>query len=364
MTTRLSFLAALTFCLPLSAIFTLPASAAAPGKVPAYLEAKDWLIACDNARRCDARGFSDDHQGTEMIITRDAGPNAWPRIVLESMGPLPPDNATLDGKPFALPKTVKSGVFDKDTPGSDTLAVDGQAAVDLLKQLRNGTKLSFGAPKGDTDPSVSLSGLAAVMLTMDDVQGRIGTETAVARPGTAKAAGVPPAPPLPTAGKGAPPPAKPFSGAEAAALVKALRNSPLMKQADCDGGIDKPEDSASKLTDHLGVVMLECLRGAYQSSDLVLLVTDGKASTAKQLTLPVPLQKDPVDLFGNAAFDAGTATLSTSAKGRGLADCGMSASWIFDGKGFVLQSYNRQDKCGGIEPGDWPVLLRVAGALR
>jgi len=46
------------------------------------------------------------------------------------------------------------------------------------------------------------------------------------------------------------------------------------------------------------------------------------------------------------------------AKGRGLTDCGMSAGWIWDGKGFVLSDFSLQIPCGGVYPGDWPTLFR------
>lgn len=41
------------------------------------------------------------------------------------------------------------------------------------------------------------------------------------------------------------------------------------------------------------------------------------------------------------------------AKGRGLADCGMSASWAWDGNAFRLTSYRSLDECRGAPPGTW-----------
>ena len=66
-----------------------------------------------------------------------------------------------------------------------------------------------------------------------------------------------------------------------------------------------------------------------------------------------------MDSFTNADFDPATATLSQYAKGRGVADCGVSASWRFDGERFVLKAYALLDRCGGVQPGDWIDLWRT-----
>ena len=42
-----------------------------------------------------------------------------------------------------------------------------------------------------------------------------------------------------------------------------------------------------------------------------------------------------------------------AAKGRGLADCGSSASWAWDGKMFRLASYQSLGLCRGAPPGTW-----------
>ena len=58
------------------------------------------------------------------------------------------------------------------------------------------------------------------------------------------------------------------------------------------------------------------------------------------------------------------ATLSYSNKGRGVGDCGDSATWRFDGNNFVLASYSSLNRCGGVLPDDWPVYWRTAAAAQ
>ena len=50
-----------------------------------------------------------------------------------------------------------------------------------------------------------------------------------------------------------------------------------------------------------------------------------------------------------------------AARGRGLADCGESAIWRFNGKGFELMSYHNQPTCDGGEPGNWPSVWLMPG---
>ena len=100
---------------------------------------------------------------------------------------------------------------------------------------------------------------------------------------------------------------------------------------------------------------------AYQGSSVVaVLPRGGGPDRPVKLALP--------GLPGGAAsgpdmvdpeFDPTAGTLSSSAKGRGLADCGCSAVWVWSRGAFQLKVLNYQDQCGGTEPGDWPTLFRT-----
>ena len=58
-------------------------------------------------------------------------------------------------------------------------------------------------------------------------------------------------------------------------------------------------------------------------------------------------------LLTEADFSIEDRLLSEWAKGRGLADCGMSASWTWDGRMFRLTSYRSLEECRGAPPGTW-----------
>ena len=80
-----------------------------------------------------------------------------------------------------------------------------------------------------------------------------------------------------------------------------------------------------------------------------------------RLTVPVQVEGAPrvIEAFTSVGFGQGQ--LSHFAKGRGLADCGESAAWAFDGQDFRLQRYHRLGWCRGGNPGDWPTLWRTRG---
>jgi hypothetical protein len=63
-------------------------------------------------------------------------------------------------------------------------------------------------------------------------------------------------------------------------------------------------------------------------------------------------------------WDAEHATVFEAAKGRGLADCGSSTSWVFDGTDFRLAEASRMNRCAGGPPGDWPTVYRSKVEVR
>ena len=231
----------------------------------------------------------------------------------------------------------------------------------FLDAVRNGTDLRAGI--GEDAPSASLAGLSAALLLIDETQGRLGTTTALLRRGPLPAAQVPAAPaaPLPTRAVVA----APLDDAEASRLVARVRLQAAddVRREDCFVEPDTAYDEAHALDHDEALVALECWRGAYQSSSLLFRVRRDGAGAPRRLRLTVPVQDEGaprvIDAFTNVGFGQGQ--LSHFAKGRGLADCGESATWAFDGRDFRLQRYHRLGWCRGGNPGDWPTLWRTRG---
>jgi hypothetical protein len=292
-----------------------------------------------------------------MAVTRAAGPDGALTVLFDAGVALDAASLTLDGKP--LPPALRAALAPDPQSHGETLTSTGSAAAaEFLRGIRDGTDLTIGlADKTDT-VRVSLRGLAAALLLIDDVQGRVGGQTALARPGPAPASDVPAAlalPPIP------PPPPRPpvLSEKTAKRLTAALRASATVKRA-CDNlEEDAASDDAVMLNKTQALVSVVCAVGAYRKVWRLFLVPPGQPQAAQPLTLKVPLRKDPIDDFVNIAFDPATGRLDMHDPCRSVGDCGQSATWYYDGRQFHLTAYRFLDLEGG-RPGAWPTLWRSA----
>jgi hypothetical protein len=375
-------------------------SAPAPA-VPLYQESKDWILACDNTRFCEAKGFSD-AESAAMRISRAAGPTGALTVEIDVPDTAESPDVTafrLDGRRLDL-KTIAWAPDDATGLGQATLVTaDDDSAYRLLRRIRDGRVLSLGDTR--SAPAVPLHGLATVLKVMDDVQSRTGNETALTQPGHGGARALAAAPAAPAL-QGAPPP-PPLPAAEARALAAGVRQA--MRGGDALAACDArtPSDIAVALTASEALVMAECTRAAYQSSYVVFRAPRADPAAAQVVTLALPpgleagaparspapsaaaspnitlqlakataepvraeavamaptASADPTGRMTEPTYNPRTATLASVSKGRGLADCGIRAEWRFDGQEFVPSAYRQQLRCGGGAPGDWPTLWRT-----
>src|ERR1700722_20290709 len=177
---------------------------------PAFAQMKefrDWLAACDNLRTCTAYGFDADMGGYAYVrLTRDGGADAPLRVTIavnvQEGGKFKVsfDDPALGG----LPAEATAGESSRDDDLKRLVIADPQAMETLLASLRKANKLivtRIDAPGATaSDPAVteiSLNGVVAAMLWMDDQQKRIDTVTALVKHGSKPATAVPP-PPAPS----------------------------------------------------------------------------------------------------------------------------------------------------------------------
>jgi hypothetical protein len=346
----------------LSAPLLFGAATPAAAADPSYREIKDWILACDNGGTCQAKFVLDDMAPTGALpdnasqgylaISREAGPDGKLIVATQSMADV--EHAAFDGAKMDVDGKPLTAAWGTDADGN--MVLSGDAARALLAAVADGKVLTF--PNNGAPQMISLVGLKAVLLAMDDAQGRVGTVTALARAGDKPASAVPAAPELPEVISA--PATGELSGAEAvAAAVRAAQNTTL-KAHECDA--DASQDLAYALNDREALVLLYCRMAAYQGS--VLLYRAPRAAPAKAVIVRLPLQPtlkpedaDTQGEYVEGAWDEKTATFTEAAKGRGLADCGLSTDWVFDGQDFHIASFTRQERCGG-PPGDWPSLYR------
>lgn len=333
----------------------LLAAAAPPPAVPVYRVFGRWLVACDNTRSCEARGF-DDTSSADLRVLR-AGGDARPSVIL-STADMPPDGSALrlDGAP--LPLSSPAWTHGDASPGNTAqLSTHDPAAVHaFVARARESHTLQLGGPDSDTVP---LDGFTAALLFMDAVQGRPGTATPLVA--TAGAGG-----PLPSLALPLPPPWRvppKLSDTEDRTLRKRAR----MLSSPTGGACDQTEaPDAYPLDTATALVLRPCEMFAYQGSSLVYVMPRPGAGPARPVSLLLPgLPKDEAGREGpemtEPSFDPATGQLSTMYKGRGPADCGLAANWTWHAGEFHLLGLSFQGQCGGSAPGDWPILYRTAG---
>ena len=301
-----------------------------------------WFVACDNARRCEARGVSEAAQ-IDLRLTRDAGP-AGPTLTLTTDLPMP-KAVRIGAESYNFgPAWTRSAA---GSTGDNALSTTDPAEIARVITLaRTAPTLNLGG-----GVSVPLDGMMAALLRVDDVQNRIGTATALV--GARGSRGVDDAPGLP----GAPVWIRPKPLPDPAAVAKATRTA-AAATLKANGCTVDPADEAYALDDTHAVVVLDCEHYAYQSSSLIMIASrQGGPAVPFAPELPTVKQRSAVWTEGSYNPDPGV--LGMSAKGRGLADCGFSASWIWSAGAFRLSSMNAQPLCGGAQPGDWPALYRT-----
>ena len=328
---------------------------AAPEEVPLYREIKDWVVACDNQRSCQAisAGQTSDYSALRLSLRRDAGLTGQPQLRLVYAGetqyfPLLADERLL---PNALTNALRLVPAENEL----VLETEGAAAFDLLAELRNAGRLRM-AVDGEEEAVVSLSGLSAALLLMDSVQGRLDTRGALYRPGTRADAEVPPPPPL--AKLPAYPATTPMPADEAERIRQAvLRETRDPQQEEEMGEAPVAEAFALSASEVLVVVRSWC--AAYNCEYALYRVQ------RKPPYQEVELRLDPLPLHGSEPtgwvdYDPQTGILQYRVKARGVGDCGEAGSWRFDGERFQVRSYQLMSRCASGNPGEWPTLWRVA----
>lgn len=292
---------------------------------------KDWAAACDNTRHCEAVGYQNMEEGDPVTLwlARDAGGNAPVLGKLMVYSDDEDDEALLSIRAGeVLIKGIRQDI------GAEQMAR-------LLPALKKAGVARVG--NGKREWQLSLAGLNAALLKIDDLQGRVGTVTALARPGNKPASAVPTAPPAPVL-RAAPLPVQRDS--DKALLPRVLD---ALKDADCENiASEGAFGDIYRISDSQLLVVRQCWLGAYQGAYGVWRVNDKPPYAPVRLMLPDASGKAQ-DTAVEAYFEDGV--LSSYAKGRGLNDCGSFARWLWTADGFKLLESSSGPLCRGMPGG-------------
>lgn len=301
---------------------------------------KDWAVACDNTRHCEAVGYQDMEQDAPVTLwlSRDAGGNAPVLGKLMAYAEDGDDNTSL---------SIRAGEVQIKGIKQDLTA-------EQMARLLPALKRAEVAPVSDGQRTwrLSLAGLNAALLKIDDLQGRVGTVTALARTGGKPASAVPAALPAPVL-RAAPLPAQRDSDK---ALLPALLDA--LKDGDCEAiASEGAYGDVYRLSATQLLVVRQCWLGAYQGAYGVWRVNDKPPYAAVRLMLPDAdgkLQDTAVEAY----FEDGV--LSSYAKGRGLNDCGSFERWLWTADGFKLLESSNGPLCRGMPGGGFMLRSWIA----
>jgi hypothetical protein len=315
----------------------LAAAAAVPQ--PAELKTfQDWTVGCDNGGACHAvalmpEDWPDD--GLTMSVRRGPEAGAQPVLAFEIGADSNAAAVSADGK--RLPVRLIGAEGQTRVAPADSAAMIGA--------LRSAARLQLQAADGKPLGTVSLKGASAALLYMDEKQRRTGTATALVRPGTRPAAGLT-APPLPVVT------ARPLSSARPLALT-AAGLAALRRKHGCTidevGGPDEAESAALGPAETL--LLLACGSGAYNISYVPFVLRRGPGPVRAELAAfdlkPAWWAEEGKPMLVNAGWDKESGLLTSFAKGRGVGDCGTSASYAWDGRAFRLVEQAEMGECRG-----------------
>lgn len=340
----------------LFAFFAIAAVPAMAGDVQPKLSKvmifKDWGVACDNGLGCEATTFKAENfpgEGLGLSMTRIAGREGAITITIYGA-----ESTATQYRLLVDRRVVKSGTM---VPNAE-IEITGNEALKFARALAVGRALRMTDNKGVEVGSLSLAGSSAALRYIDAAQGRTNNNSAIVALGKKAAYGKTVPLPVIEARKVVASQILP----DAATIVALSEGSPCANERN-----GPSEDLVYSLGgDESGnaraLVMLNCGNGAYNFSSGVYVGTrasDGKWSFA-------PAQFDFFDrnmmlqtlpLLVNADWDAASQSLGSFSKGRGVADCGSSGQYVWDGTRFRLTLANRMDECRGSM--DWLTVWRA-----
>lgn len=349
----LRLMMALLFCS--TALFAAPSNS---------FSHKDWEVVCDNVLTCRAAGYQSEHseQLVSVLLTRKAGAMSAVTTQVQLGGWLDDDAAEVQTKlPNPLPinlwlnqKNYGSIKLALDSRTGDLTAAQMQA---LLSALKQGQSIEFRYQ--NITWTLSGEGSSAVLLKMDDVQGRVGTASALIRKGNVSLKQIKVAPMLPTIRAVSLADVKPqildLNTATAKNVLMALRQSASVKAEDCETIVDASSFAGQsinlyRLNPKATLVEVPCWRGAYNEG-YGYWVMDRELKRVQQL----------VTLSGSGY---GSGAIEMAQKGRGIGDCWSTATWVWTNQGFVLSAEESDGMCRGFAGGAWDMPSFVSKVLR
>ncbi len=331
----------------------------------------DWQVVCDNTLTCRAAGYAEEDQlDTSASILLTVLPKVFlPSATVQFLPEVPKQNNTeaelwLNGKNY--------GEIQADADGYAYDLSPHQTKY-LINQARLNTRIEIRV--GSDRWTISDKGMSAVLLKLDEVQGRVGTPLALVSKNN-------PNRQTPKAAKAKPVIKKAYAYADNKQLDSsklAYFQANINKWIDIDAkeligseddmgdcelvnpkteayqrmqeyGVDRldwtftPVDATHTLASHL------CWQGAYNESSGYWLINHDKPSKPKLIT--------------TAGNDYSDGEIWAVHKDRGIGDCWNHAIWVWNGQTFAKSEDSSTGMCRGFAGGAWDLPTYVSEVVK
>ena len=319
---------------------------------------KAWTVACNNQRICGASSLlapaadapnADEISSVALTVDRGAAADSPAKLSLIASGEEAWEEKQV-GEAISLNVGEQSFEFGTLTKQQSTelkidLPAEQVAAVLAAAQKASTIKLLIGS----TEMDLSVSGLSASLLYMDEQQQRLETPTALIKKGSQaftasppKVASVTPIIQVDAAGEE-------LADVQAEVLATARKlKLPAVKNCNAERQTESEdtESMVALLDSRHYLISLNCGSRAYNSTTLLLVAPKDQIEKAKLAQINQGTDGDSL-LTGYTSYDSSTGLLHNLYKSRGLGDCGTDADWAWTGKQFTLVRLNVMDECRG-----------------
>jgi len=317
---------------------------------------RDWTVRC-SADMCRATTESRVGGGTlRATMERDGKPGTALFISITRDPPDPSDTTLI----LSITGTDRAALSLTSTDGRFYPLRMVPSDDPLIAALKDGKSLAVSttAAGSRSDDALSLSGVTAAFLFMDEFQDRLDRTDALVRVGFRPL----PAAASPPAGAQAPDSAE----IEYGALPVRFRRIAVEK-ADCDPEtVRGPAKTAWRVDLPDGLILWEmsCWYGAYNFGSAYYLspAGDPEAGHLVEFASPSGASGDTYNPFSltNAFWDPKLRELTSWHKSRGVGDCGVFERHRYRAGIFSLHEY-REKPCDGVwtEPPDYPLIYKA-----
>lgn len=317
---------------------------------------KDWEIKCDNTRTCRAAGYQADNRDefVSVLLTRRAGPRQPVTGQLKIDDYSERESLQKVSPVFILAMKINGRDLGKVLINQNSLVADlsTKQVAALIAALAGNSTIEWLA--GEDIWQLSDEGAAAILLKMDEFQGRIGTSGALVKKGSLDENSVLPALPMPVVI--AAPLAQPRAGDNLLprdALRNALQATITIDGGECfelsgseSGESGESELSIIRLSKTKLLVSTLCWQAAYNVGSGFWVINDSP-----------PYNPVLVTTSGTDYDDDG---ISENQKFRGLGDCWSHEGWTWDGKEFIHTESSTTGMCKLVAGGTWTLPTTVS----